>query len=428
LSIYEVGRITFRLEGDTDPDQPGWVLDDDFWNEETKTLTVNSNPGLEAYRGQTKIEHLVISNEVTNIGDSAFYECSSIASVTFGSKVANIGRYAFFNCAGLTDIELPNSVETIRTGAFGKCGLVNVTIGIGIQSIEKWAFWRCEDLSSLTCNGILPPEINEQTFEYCSSLNRIYVPAGYVATYRNAPIWSYYAAIIMVIGGDATPQPYWVKPGDAWDEATQTLTVNSNPVNAAYKDNTLLKHVIISDDVTSIGAEAFSKCYSLVSLTIGNNVKYIGNDAFYYCYNVASPIEIPNSVETIGSQAFYYLYYASYLKIGNGIKSIGKWAFGACCSLTSITCSAVDLPSLGEDVFYYVPKSIPLYVPDEKEEDYKDADQWKDFTVKPISAISTGIDNVQSDKVQCTKVIRDGQLYLMYKGTMYDVQGMRVEK
>lgn len=427
LSIYEVGRITFRLEGDTDPDQPGWVLDDDFWDEETKTLTVNSNPGLEAYWGQTKIEHLVISDEVTNIGDSAFYDCSNITSVTFGSKVANIGRYAFFNGTGLSSIELPNSVATIQTGSFGKCGLVDVTIGIGIQSIEKWAFWRCENLSSLTCNGIYPPEIYEQTFEYCNSLNRIYVPAGYVATYRNAPVWYYYATIIMAIGGDATPQPYWVKPGDAWDEDTGTLTVNSNPVNAAYKNNTLLQHVVISDDVTSIGAEAFYNCYLIVSLTIGNNVRYIGNDAFYYCYNITSPIEIPNSVESIGSQAFYYLYYASYLKIGNGIQSIGKWAFGACVSFSSITCEAVDLPTLGEDVFYYVPKTIPLYVPDEKEEEYKEADQWKEFDIHPLSDITTGVESSQSSEIIRHKVLQGGQLLIKKNGKTFTLTGQVVK-
>jgi hypothetical protein len=36
---------------------------------------------------------------------------------------------------------------------------------------------------------------------------------------------------------------------------------------------------------------------------------------------------------------------------------------------------------------------------------------------------TTDIENVQGDKVQSTKVLRDGQLYLMYNGTMYDVQG-----
>ena len=38
-----------------------------------------------------------------------------------------------------------------------------------------------------------------------------------------------------------------------------------------------------------------------------------------------------------------------------------------------------------------------------------------------------GIEDVQRDDVQCTKVIKDGKLYLMYKGTMYDVQGRRID-
>ena len=40
---------------------------------------------------------------------------------------------------------------------------------------------------------------------------------------------------------------------------------------------------------------------------------------------------------------------------------------------------------------------------------------------------ATGIDNVQRDNVQCTKVLRDGVLYIMYNGTMYNVQGQRVK-
>lgn len=39
----------------------------------------------------------------------------------------------------------------------------------------------------------------------------------------------------------------------------------------------------------------------------------------------------------------------------------------------------------------------------------------------------TGIEEVQRDDVPCTKVLRDGQIYLMYKGTMYNVQGQRVK-
>lgn len=34
------------------------------------------------------------------------------------------------------------------------------------------------------------------------------------------------------------------------------------------------------------------------------------------------------------------------------------------------------------------------------------------------------LNNVQRDNVQCTKVIRNGQLFIMYKGAMYNVQGV----
>lgn len=39
---------------------------------------------------------------------------------------------------------------------------------------------------------------------------------------------------------------------------------------------------------------------------------------------------------------------------------------------------------------------------------------------------ATGLGDVQGDKVQCTKILRDGVLYIMYNGTMYNVQGQRL--
>ena len=40
--------------------------------------------------------------------------------------------------------------------------------------------------------------------------------------------------------------------------------------------------------------------------------------------------------------------------------------------------------------------------------------------------VEEGMDEVQSDDVQCTKVIENGVLYLKYKGTMYNIQGKRI--
>ena len=55
--------------------------------------------------------------------------------------------------------------------------------------------------------------------------------------------------------------------------------------------------------VTSIGKDAFSHCYSLTSVTIGNSVTTIGDYAFSGCTGLTS-VTIGNSVTSIGNDAF----------------------------------------------------------------------------------------------------------------------------
>lgn len=85
---------------------PEWVQPSDSWDEDTKTLTVNSNPAQSAYISQSEIEHLIIGNAVTNIGVSAFEYCTNLTSVSFGNQLSNIEQYAFMSCGALTSVEL----------------------------------------------------------------------------------------------------------------------------------------------------------------------------------------------------------------------------------------------------------------------------------------------------------------------------------
>ncbi|MBQ2608017.1 MAG: leucine-rich repeat domain-containing protein, partial [Paludibacteraceae bacterium] len=125
-------------------------------------------------------------------------------------------------------------------------------------------------------------EANETTFgEYVSSVSQIVFtiePAGAV--------------------------PSWVKSGDVWDDATKTLTVNSNLPANAYKAQTEIEHVIISSGVTSIGNSAFDGCSGLTSVTSPNSVTSIGYATFAGCTGLTS-ITIPISVISIGNAAFY---------------------------------------------------------------------------------------------------------------------------
>jgi hypothetical protein len=66
----------------------------DTWDAATGTLTVNSNPGKDAYYGRTEIVSVVFSDAVTSIGDRAFYNCP-VSVVDLPASVVSIGNEAF---------------------------------------------------------------------------------------------------------------------------------------------------------------------------------------------------------------------------------------------------------------------------------------------------------------------------------------------
>ena len=65
--------------------------------------------------------HFVIPNSVTNIGDDAFWGCTSLQSIVIPNSVTSIGDYAFSLCKSLQSIVIPNSVTSIGKRAFEDC-------------------------------------------------------------------------------------------------------------------------------------------------------------------------------------------------------------------------------------------------------------------------------------------------------------------
>ena len=58
---------------------------------------------------------------------------------------------------------------------------------------------------------------------------------------------------------------------------------------------------------------------------------------------------------------------------------------------------------------------------------YKSAEEWSEFTdIRPI-AETEAIDQIQGAKVQSTKVLRDGQVFILRNGKTYTMQGQEVK-
>ena len=141
--------------------------------------------------------------------------------------------------------------------------------------------------------------------------------------------------------------------------------------NQVYKNS--IQKIEIGSGVTSIGANAFYDCYSLVSITIPNGVTSIGDNVFNDCCSLVSTtipngvtsieaytfnacyslvsIAIPNGVTSIGERAFTGCYSLASIAIPNGVTSIGANAFNACYSLASITIPN-GVTSIGANAFY----------------------------------------------------------------------------
>lgn len=89
------------------------------------------------------------------------------------------------------------------------------------------------------------------------------------------------------------------------------------PESVKYNGNTY--------NVTSIDEKAFFDCKGLESVIIPNNVTSIGSDAFYGC-NLKSVI-IPHNVTSIGSGAFAGCHNLTSITIPDGVSYIGSGAF-----------------------------------------------------------------------------------------------------
>ena len=102
------GVTSIALSGDLSEDVFNTIRDK-FPNLETIDLSQMENVSIpdDAFSGMSNLVSVSIPENVTSIGQNAFYGCSSLESITLGN-VTEIGSNAFFGCENLTSINLRN--------------------------------------------------------------------------------------------------------------------------------------------------------------------------------------------------------------------------------------------------------------------------------------------------------------------------------
>ena len=407
----------------------------------SKTYTSSSN--LKTIFG-AQVQKYILGNDITSIGNYAFYNSSNLTSITIPESVTSIGTCAFKSCSGLTSITIPESVTSIGGSAFGSCpNLTSVTLnandivsktytyssnfktifgtqvleyilGNDITSIGPYAFYDSSNLTSITIPESVT-SIGSWAFNGCSGLTSITIPES-VTSIGERAFGGCTDLTSVSIPNSVTDIGSYAFNGCSGLTSVSIGNSLTGIGESTFRGCSCLTSVTIGNSVTSIGPYAFYNCSSLTSITIPNSVTSIGSHAFYGCsgltsikvntgnpvydsrYNCNAIIEtktntliqgckntiIPEDVTSIGEDAFVLCTGLTSINIPSSVTSISDEAFAGCTGLQAVYCDATNIPTTGKNVFRNI-ASATLYVPESMVSKYRYKTPWSDFsTISPF--------------------------------------------
>lgn len=217
------------------------VVDDALRTVEVSASTKTNMPQYSDLSGELAIPATVTYNEVnykvTGIGDHAFFYNKGISKIDLPAGLAYFDKYCFSGCSALIDLNIPASITRIGsyalsstglseivipdntvelgTGAFSEnpslvsfewnpgiasslpdnalmaCNaLERITLGKETGKIGYCALSELPALKSLTICSIMPPVLDEYTFDKTIlSEAALYIPVGSIPAYRSAKYW-----------------------------------------------------------------------------------------------------------------------------------------------------------------------------------------------------------------------------------------------
>lgn len=225
----------------------------------------------------TSIIDVQIPETVTEIGQKAFKDASSVENVTFAVNtetgkvkgVEKIGISAFDGCSSLQELVLPETVTEVLQGAFANEGALVKADMSRAASLKKW---------------------DKESFKGDTALAEVVLPtAGGITAIPDGAF-----AGCTSLTGENLKIP------------KNIVTITAN----AFKESGL-KKLYIPNQVTTIGTSAFEACKNLEDVHISNNISIISQSTFKNCEKLEK-IEIPVKVDQIGTNAFY----------GSGLKDV----------------------------------------------------------------------------------------------------------
>ena len=315
---------------------PVYITDIAAWCE-SNYCSISYNYNL--YLNGELVTALVIPDSVTSIGD-AFSGCTSLTSVTIGDSVTSISNSAFSGCTSLTSVTIGSGVTNIGAYAFYGCSVANVyykgtlseyfSLDLSFSSYRLY-IWNGEEYAELTTVTILPNQIDflwniasikEITVQYDedSQINTFYLSGmtwlekinleyfeDEVEIYNvpeNVQInYGYHCQVGTLdnfgyeIRGNVASLTSYTGTEERIILPTQIEGVAITKLGSIFKNNTMVKEVVIPEGYTEIADEAFYGCTALEIVYIPSTITQMGKNIFYnnnMVYNAPSNLPFAN--------------------------------------------------------------------------------------------------------------------------------------
>lgn len=291
----------------------------------------------------TKLESIVLPDNVTEIEYAAFWSCRELSNVAIPDGVKRIGQFSFSSTLKLKSVTIPRSMNTIEKSAFSHAdGLTNIRIPGNIKAIEDGAFYGCKNLTSITIeNGL--GNIGSSVFHNCTSLRSVTIPNS-VKTVGA----SFYGC--SNLSDIKVPDHLYETHIFSGTGITDITVPEGTTAVGGFTDCTKLTSITFPEGVKALSD--FSGCSSLRAIDIPDGVSVIGLGLFEHCTKLTK-VTIPSSVVSLGSFAFHECSSLTHIVIPNHVATIGGFAF-ADCPLTSVTLGS-GVTSIEELAFHNAP-------------------------------------------------------------------------
>lgn len=260
------------------------------------------------------IEHVVIEQGITTVGDFAFYDYPNIESVALPEGLKHLGNYTFAKCFKLSNVVLPSTLQSIgekqlnynyRGYTFAEChSIKEITLPQTLTFLGGCSFNDCNALTKVTWNAI---DCEADSFDPV---------ARYIGNFKKSPVYT------VVFG-----------PG-----------VKSVPARA-FKDVPSLSIVKTPGTIEFVGYQAFDGTYWENNQDIEKLV-YIDKVAYLYHVDeyLHTPLDITiaDGTKTITDYIFASTRLSS-ISVPESVTRIGNKSFKSCDSLVSVNWNAISI-------------------------------------------------------------------------------------